>query len=209
MDERRRRLLATVLAWAFAGAGFARAQQDGANGIFLVARPELRDPNFRETVVLITQPEAVGGPLGVIVNRPLAARLSDALPEVGEIPDLSNQMYGGGPVARNRLLFLVRSSEPPPRSLRVLEDVFLTGDRELPAAVARGEFAAAQYRGHAGYAGWGARQLQSEIAAGGWYLTHADAETIFAADASAVWPAMIRRATQLRTDRRPMPRRIG
>jgi putative transcriptional regulator len=202
MDERRRRLLAIALAWPLAAGTDARAQPAAANGVFLVARPELRDPNFRQTVVLLTQPQATGGPLGVIINRPLAARLSEALPDAGEIPESASQIYGGGPVARNRLLFLVRSGEAPARSLQVLDDVYLTADRELPASVARGELQADQYRAYAGYAGWGRRQLQSEIDAGGWYLTNADADTIFAADASEVWPAMIRRATQLRADHR-------
>ena len=196
MDAKRRRLLAVALAAPFFRIGGANAQQTAlANGVFLVAKPDLPDPNFRETVVLITQPDAGSGPLGVIVNRPLAARLSDALPGIGEVPESSNQIYGGGPVARNRVLFLVRSREPAPRSLQVLDDVYLTGDPELPAKVARGDLKAESYRAYIGYSGWAQRQLQAEIAAGGWYLAPADADMIFAADAASVWPAMIKRVT--------------
>ena len=67
-------LLAAALGLPLAGVPCARAADaDIANGIFLIASPELQDSNFRETVVLITQPEAGGWQLGVIVNRPLAA----------------------------------------------------------------------------------------------------------------------------------------
>jgi putative transcriptional regulator len=202
MDAARRRLLAAALFAPFAGTYNVCAQEAAiANGVFLVAKPELLDPNFRETVVLITQPEAGAGPLGVIVNRPLAARLSEAVPGIGVIPESSDQIYGGGPVARNRMLFLVRSRETAPRSLRVLDDLYLTGDPELPAKIARGELKADAYRAYIGYAGWAPRQLQAEIAAGGWYMTPADADTIFAADASTVWPAMIKRLTTRTTQR--------
>jgi putative transcriptional regulator len=202
MDAARRRLLAAALIAPFVGAIDARAQGAAlANGIFLVAKPELPDPNFRETVILITQPGAGSGPLGVIVNRPLAARLSDAMPGVGTIPESSNQIYAGGPVARNRMLFLVHSREPAANSLRVLDDVYLTGDPEFPAKVARGDLKAESYRAYIGYSGWAQRQLQAEIAAGGWYLTPADADTIFAIDALSVWPALIRRVTTLTTCR--------
>jgi putative transcriptional regulator len=209
MDAARRRLLAAALIAPFAGAYNVRAQEAAiANGVFLVAKPELQDPNFRETVVLITQPEAGAGPLGVIVNRPLAARLSEAVPGIGVIPESSEQIYGGGPVARNRMLFLVHSREAAPGSLRVLDDLYLTGDPGLPAKVARGELKADAYRAFIGYAGWAPRQLQAEIGAGGWYMTPADADTIFAADASTVWPAMIKRLTT-RTTQRSDGGRIG
>jgi putative transcriptional regulator len=195
-------MLALALAAPFLPFADARAQEAAlANGVFLVAKPGLPDPNFRETVVLVTQTDVGSGPLGVIINRPLAARLSDALPEAGAIPESSNQIYGGGPVGRNRVLFLVRSRAPAPRSLQVLDDVYLTGDPALPAKVARNELQVEAYRAFVGYAGWGPRQLQAEIAAGGWYLTPADAETIFAADAALVWPAMIKRVTTLTTFR--------
>ena len=200
MGLTRRRLLAAALGLPLAGVPYARAADaDIANGIFLIASPELQDPNFRETVVLITQPEAGGGHLGVIVNRPLAARLSDALPDLHTIPDAAQQMYAGGPVAQNRILFLVRARTAPANSLRVLDEVYLTGDAQLPLRVARGDLKVESFRAYVGYAGWGQRQLRAEIAAGGWYMAPADAEIIFTAEAFKVWPEMIKRATQRAT----------
>lgn len=164
-----------------------------ANGVFLVAKPDMLDPNFRETVVLITEPVVGGGPIGVIVNRPIAARVSEALPGAGKVPEQYDQIYGGGPVARNQMLFLVRTGAQPDRSLRVLADVYLSGDREVLAQILRGEIKADAFRAYAGYAGWAPGQLQNEISLGGWHVVQADAESIFAADASTVWPALIRR----------------
>ena len=164
-----------------------------ANGVFLVAKPDLLDPNFRETVVLITEPVVGGGPLGVTVNRPIAARLSEALPGVGPVPEQLDQIYGGGPVARNQLLFLMRSAQRPERGLQVLADVYLSGDRELLEQIVRGDVKVEAFRVYAGYSGWAPGQLQAEIARGGWYVIQADAEMVFAADASSVWPELIKR----------------
>ena len=166
-----------------------------ANGVFLVAKPELFDPNFRETVVLITQPVPGGGPLGVILNRPSEARLSEAWPDAGAVPEQFDTLYGGGPVGRNRLLFLIRSNERIEKGLRVLDDVYLSGDPALLKNIVAAEIKVKAVRAYAGYAGWAPRQLQAEIAAGGWYVIPDDADTIFTADVATMWPALIKRIT--------------
>lgn len=175
------------------------AQAELANGVFLVAKPDLQDPNFRETVVLITQPQVGGGPLGVIINRPLGARLSDIIPGAAKLPEHVDAIYAGGPVRRDRVLFLVRSSERPQHSLQVLEDVYLSGDRELLEQLVRGEAQAPAFRAYAGYSGWGRGQLQSEITRGGWYVIKADADIIFTTNPSEIWPESIKRITTRRT----------
>ena len=183
-------------------AALAHAADDPlANGVLLVAKPDLLDPNFSATVVLITQPVPGGGPLGVILNRPLAARLSEALPGIGAVPEAYDSIYGGGPVSRNQLIFLVRTPERAANGLRVLDDVYLSGDPELLKRIVSGEMKVDAFRAYGGYAGWAPGQLQAEIERGGWYLFPADADTIFSADVATMWPELIkriaRRSTQL------------
>lgn len=182
-----------------AGAATAAAADPLANGIFLVAKPDLRDPNFRETVVLITEPEVGGGPLGVIVNRPLGRRLSELIPDAGHVPEQFDAVFFGGPVARTVLLFLVRGTERPAHSLHVLDDVYLSSDGELLDRVMRGESTPLAFRAYAGYSGWAPGQLEIEIARGGWYVTKADATTIFSADPAAVWKELVHRLSAQRT----------
>ena len=174
-----------------------------ANGVLLVAKPDLPDPNFRETVVLITQPLAGGGPLGVILNRPAPVRLSDVVPGIGTVPPEFDMIYAGGPVARNQLIFLVRTGDRAESGLRVLDDVYLSGDAALLKRIVSKEIKVGAFRAFGGYAGWAPRQLQAEITAGGWYLIPADADTIFSADAATMWPELIRRITQRTTQYRP------
>jgi putative transcriptional regulator len=183
----------------------ARAAEDEslANGILLVARPELTDPNFRETVVLITQPVAGGGPLGVILNRPTEFRLSQLLPSAGAIPEQFDHIYVGGPVARNQIIYLVHTEERFDQGLPVLDNVYLAGDAQLVKDIVAAKIKAKALRAYAGYAGWAPRQLQGEISAGGWYMLPADAATIFAADTASLWRELIRRITQRSTQRAP------
>jgi putative transcriptional regulator len=159
---------------------------------------------------LITQPVVGGGPLGVIVNRPIAAKLSEIIPGAATVPEHFDQIYGGGPVARNQLLFLIRSSERPERSLQVLPDVYLSGERELLEKIVRGEMTVPAFRAYAGYSGWAPGQLQAELARGGWYVIQADADTVFAADASAIWPQLIKRIStkQALLEREEIRRRL-
>ena len=189
-----RRCVALILALlAFAP---ARAAGDPlANGLLLVAKPELVDPNFRETVLLITQPVPGGGPLGVILNRPTDVRLSEVWREAGAVPEQFDKIYAGGPVARNQIIFLVHSNASIDSSLRVLDNVYLSGDPALLKNIVAAELKVKAVRAYAGYAGWAPRQLQAEISAGGWYMLPADAETIFTTDAAGLWPALIRRIT--------------
>ena len=183
-------LLATLCA------ELARAEEDPLpNGVLLVAKPELVDPNFRETVVLITQPVLGGGPLGVILNRPTEVRLSEAWPAAGAVPEQFDHIYAGGPVARNQIIFLVRSDAHIENGLRVLDNVYLSGDPELLKNIVAAEVKVKSLRAYAGYAGWAPRQLQAEIAVGGWYMLPADADTIFAADTTTMWPSLIRQIT--------------
>ena len=65
-------------------------------GIFLVAAPNLRDPNFRQTVVLLCEHGAEGA-LGVVVNRPTAMSLSEALPQMPVLEGQRHVLFSGVP----------------------------------------------------------------------------------------------------------------
>ena len=197
-----RKLMIVAALLCCASAAYA-AEVPIANGVFLVAKPELPDPNFRETVVLITQPVPGGGPLGVIVNRPLAAKLSEVLPNTLAIPEQFDQVYGGGPVARNTLLFLLRAHARPEPSLPVLSDVYLSGDARLLERVLRGEVEVQALRAYAGYSGWAPGQLQNEMSREDWWVINADADTIFSADPALIWPEMVKRASTRSTQWTP------
>lgn len=176
------------------------AAERDANAIFLVAKRELSDPNFRETVVLVTHPRQ-GGPWGVILNRPLDQRLSEIF-EHDTLKNRKDVLFFGGPVARQGLVFLVRSDKPPPRSTPVLRDVYFVSDPDWIDELLKRPEPTRGLRVFSGYSGWAPGQLQSEIARGGWHVVPADAETVFDKAPSRIWPELIERATTKHTNTR-------
>jgi putative transcriptional regulator len=192
-----RRALAALAAAAalwLAGLLPAAAQTEAANGVFLVAKRHLNDPNFRETVVLVTQ-HAGGAPVGVIINRPTRVALAEVFPDHDTLKDAPDSLFFGGPVSPQALVFVFRAQSQPRDALRVLEDVYMSFNPELLAELLRRPAPTAELRIFAGYSGWGPGQLQHEMARGDWYMVRADAETIFRADTATVWQEMLKRAT--------------
>ena len=187
-----------IFAALAAAAAPVPAAESQANAIFLVAKRELSDPNFRETVVLVTHPPR-GGPFGVIINRPLGKRLSEVFPDQPSLKGRKEVLYFGGPVGRQGLVFLVRSSSPPEGALMVLRDVFFTSDTELIESLFQRKNPLAGFRVFAGYSGWAPGQLQNEITRGGWHVVPADAESVFEKDPARLWPELIERAATRQT----------
>lgn len=141
---------------------------------FLLASPQLRDPNFERTVVLLVQHDA-NGALGLVVNRESPVRLGDVVEALDALaPARANQaLLWGGPVERNVgfVLFL----GPSPEGWQV-------GEVGVSASSTRlAELAAGAGRFHLclGYAGWGPGQLDREVEDGSWVSVDAGAELIF------------------------------
>jgi putative transcriptional regulator len=171
----------------------AIAAEEAANSIFLVARRGLPDPNFRQTVVLVTKPP-LGGPFGVIINRPLEQRLSEIFSEFETLKNRKDVLYFGGPVKPDGLVFLVRASQRPPRGMSVLKGVYFTGDTDLIEELLKRKNPTEGLRVFAGYSGWGPEQLQREIARGDWHIVPASAEMLFQKDLSRIWEELIKHA---------------
>lgn len=167
-------------------------QNEKPNGVFLVAKPGLRDPNFSETVVLVTQ-TADSSTVGVIVNRPTTLNLRQFLPDAAMLENYREPVFFGGPVMQRAIVALFRADAPPEApAFHVLKNLYLTmhPDNILPLLADRSR----QYRLYAGFAGWAPRQLESEFERAGWYVLPADAEAVFRGDLQDLWQELVRRA---------------
>src|SRR5512143_2415080 len=99
--------LAVLACGWLVGAGPAAAA-GVADGTLLVASPDLADPNFSHSVVLVLRSDA-SGTLGVIINRPTTLVPAVVFPELAKnVGAYPGKLFRGGPVAAGRLLFLVR-----------------------------------------------------------------------------------------------------
>jgi putative transcriptional regulator len=168
----------------------AHAQErEAPNGLLLVAKPGVVDPNFSETVVLVTQTPDYGT-VGVILNRPT--------PERHERTGAS--IYRGGPVMPRTLVALFRSDEPPEApAFHVLKRVYLSMHPDnIERRLAR---PAGNFRLFAGFSGWAPRQLEAEIGRGGWYVLPANENLIFRKDPAGMWGELVERARSERARR--------
>ena len=155
-------------------------------GVFLVAAPSLRDPNFRQSVVLLCEhgPE---GALGVVVNRPTAMSISEALPQVPIIEGEGHVLYAGGPVQTNQVMLLYRGEQLPENSHHVFDGVCLGGDIGVVERILTGAGTKESFRAYLGYSGWGPGQLESEMKTGSWITLPADPTLVFEKDPVRVW----------------------
>ena len=154
---------------------------DAPNAVLLIAKPGMLDPNFRETVVLVTQtPDA--STVGVILNRPTARKHETS----GEA------LYEGGPVMREVVVALFRAEREPQAAFHVVPGVYLSMHPEnidgLLAAPARSR------RLFAGFAGWAPGQLQQELARDAWYVLPANMDLIFRNDTRNLWRELVDKA---------------
>jgi len=197
-------LRAAVLLLALAAGAPLLAQQNlPANGLFLIAKPTLLDPNFTKTVILVTQTEDAST-VGVIINRPSILKLSDLLSRDFPVQNYRDVVYFGGPVLRQAIVAVYRSETvPAAAAFHVLKNIYLTmhGDNLKRLLATPG----AQYRLYAGFSGWAPNQLESEFVRDGWYVLPADEAMLFRKSADGLWEELVERAAR----RAPRTRNSG
>lgn len=164
-----------------------------AAGSHLIAGPDLLDPNFRRTVVLVCE-HTESGSLGLVINRPTAIGLDRLVPALS-LPEVATPggmatVYCGGPVESNRLM-IVRfgaATDPGEDVQEVCPGVHLVAD--ISATLERlreSHDDLARYRFFLGYSGWGKGQLEGEMREGAWLLRDADPGRLFEAEGEDVW----------------------
>jgi putative transcriptional regulator len=166
-----------------------------AKGKLLVAGDGLRDPHFAEAVILLLEYNDQGA-MGVIVNRSSRVKLSELLPRVQGLEHRADTIYEGGPVERSEILMLVHAAKEPEDSKVIFGDVYLSSSAELLKRLAAdAPQADAPFRVYSGYAGWGAGQLDAEVAVGAWHIFPATAAAVFSARPDDLWQELLGRTT--------------
>jgi len=157
----------------------------------LLSMPQLQDPNFARTVVLLCEFNADGA-FGLVLNRPTTTAASEMVrlepPVVGgnEMP-----LWIGGPVEPQRGWILV--GEEPRAEFKCIRDgLYLSTSPALLREVLEAT-PAPRARVLAGYAGWGPGQLDEELAQSAWLLGDVDLDIVFDVAADAMWETALRR----------------
>ena len=166
-------------------------------GRLLVATPLLDDPNFRRGVVLVVEHDPQEGTLGVVLNRPTEVPVDRVLPPWATLVTGPSVVFQGGPVALDSALALARvPGAQDPLGWRALEGVPSPSrlglvDLDAPPEVLAAEVT--EFRVFAGYAGWSAGQLRSEIEEGAWFVLPSEPHDVFIDDPERLWRQVLRR----------------
>jgi len=163
-------------------------------GVFLVASRKLYDPNFGQSVILLTDYSDTGTS-GMIINRRSDLSINELFPNQEKLKSLTGKVHLGGPVALNRIQILFQSETTPAGARHIFEDIFVVESLPLLNRITNGEFEPNALNVYVGYAGWVAGQLESELLRGDWYLWQADSASIFSKPAREIWPDLIQLVT--------------
>jgi len=158
----------------------------------LLSMPQLDDPNFKHSVVLLCQHTAEGA-WGLVLNRPTDTPAAQAVkmdPPLASDSDL--ELWVGGPVEPERGCILLGEDPHDDDAVEICEGVFISGSATLLRRLMEGG-APERTRLLMGYAGWGPGQLDAELRESAWLISDVATDLIFDTSASAMWEAAIRR----------------
>ena len=151
---------------------------------FLVAMPQMADPNFGGAVVFIAE-HSPQGALGLVINRPMELTMKSLFDRIDlplDSPREGAPIFFGGPVQTDRGFVLHTPIGNWGSTVIVADDLGLTSSKDVLEAVSRGQ-GPDRILVTLGYSGWGPGQLEDELARNAWLTMPADADVIFDAPA--------------------------
>lgn len=161
---------------------------------FLIAMPAMGDPNFDHTVTFVCEHNADGA-LGLVINRPMDMQLGDILGQMSlEAEDAvvtGTPVLRGGPVQPERGFVIHDTAGAWSSTFQVGDATHVTTSRDILAAMAEGG-GPERVLVVLGYAGWGAGQLEAEMAGNAWLTVPANQEILFELPFDQRWRAAAR-----------------
>lgn len=175
--------------------GEEKSAQQWLTGKLLLAMPAMADPRFRRAVIFVCAHDAAGA-MGIAINNEMAnLPLSLLLSQLSLDPPESFADFPvlhGGPVDTARGLLLHSSDVLKTDSIRIDGDFAVTGTIEALRDIVKGSGPSDKLFA-LGYAGWGAGQLEAEIADNAWLIVDSDLELVFHTPAGEKWTAALKK----------------
>jgi len=161
--------------------------------LLLLSMPQMADPNFAQTVVLLCDYTEQGA-FGIVVNRPSEMPVIEVMSPLGMRwrGDPEAVLWVGGPVAPESgwLLHEPSAAISGEGTVDVIDGIALSTSPEHFRTLV--EKPPRRLRFFAGYAGWGAHQLESELAQGAWLTADVTPTLIFDTPPDRMWESALR-----------------
>lgn len=170
----------------------ARAEENSHAAIMLVAKPEVHDP-FYAASVLIVRPLENGGHAGFVLNKPTKVSLGEAFPDDEPSQKVHQPVFLGGPVNPDVIFALVKRNDPPVQGeIEFAKDLHLALTAESVDRVIQQDAGHARF--FAGAVLWRPGELDEELKRGAWYVMDADTDLALASKPEELWSTLLKRS---------------
>ena len=160
-----------------------------AAGRLLISEPFMMDPNFKRSVILLTE-YGPAGAMGFVLNHQSEYALGDLLPDLpySEIP-----VYTGGPVGEDTLHFIHSCPEKIEDGIEIAEGIYWGGNFEtVKSLMSNYQLTESEIKFFAGYSGWTPGQLDDEISEDTWIVSDkVNPETVITHDEQSLWKEVV------------------
>lgn len=162
--------------------------------IFLVATPDLGDPLFSQSVILMLPNSNLPLVVGLIVNKPTQIGLAKLFPRNPALKGLAQTAFLGGPVDVETPAVVYRAGHAAHQATELFDGVYVSLDPSFAIDMFKSRPVAADVRLYLGRAQWAPEQLHGEMQEGSWYVVPAAPEVVFSAAPGQVWHTLVERA---------------
>lgn len=157
-------------------------------GSLLVSEPFMLDPNFKRSVVLLTEFEEQGA-IGFILNQLSDYRVNDLIPD----STCTLPVFVGGPVANDTLHFIHTCYDKLNSGIEIMDGIYWGGNYEaLQILINSGQINSSEIKFFIGYSGWGEEQLEAELEQNSWLVAkNFNSEVIFVENEENLWKEVV------------------
>lgn len=158
-------------------------------GSLIVSEPFMMDPNFKRSVVLLTEYEKAGA-VGFVLNQRSNLLLQDL---IADCPQADFPVFMGGPIANDTLHFVHSCYDKLNSGIEIMDGVFWGGNFEaLQIMLNTDQISNDEIKFFIGYSGWGDGQLELELEQNSWLVTNRfNSEVIFVEDEENLWREVV------------------
>lgn len=153
-------------------------------GKILISEPFLNDPNFKRTIILLTE-HSEEGSIGFVLNKPTAFRIHEV---IEDFPEFETLVYYGGPVQLNTLQFIYRGENLIDGSTEIVPGLYWGGSFEILKELIRNHSVHPDdFRFFLGYSGWTDGQIEEELELNSWIVSGTGIDNIFSNEPDKLW----------------------
>jgi len=158
-------------------------------GKILISEPFLNDPNFKRTIILLSEHNSEGS-VGFVLNKPTEYKLNQV---VDDFPEFDALVYYGGPVQLNTLQFIYKGENIIEGSMEIMPGLYWGGSFDILRMLIEAKSVnPIDFRFFLGYSGWDEGQIDDEMGINSWIVSDTSIENIFSEEPDKLWREILK-----------------